>query len=441
MEKHLEKLRARLKDLKGRIDEINAKDNLSAEDLVNLNALVTEMEQVEKDIETTQRGIDAQARTAVLAGQPVPAPAQETGTEVGRKLTAEQKVGLVACAMIEATGEYGRAGPKQTFKILQEKGFDVIAREFEPAQKRTLNSTAATAGGVLLPEDMSSTILDILRPNVTFLQGSPIRIPMPNGSYKQPAAASGATAAYRGETKRIAVTEPSFKALLMNAKLLGAIVPISNQLIRWSLPDVQEWVQRDLSLAMGVKMDHACFFGDGMEDTPLGIAMIPGVAHVDSVGGATPTYTQTDELSRRMIHAMLSTNLPPVRVEWRMSLRTLQWLQDMRDGNGNKIYPSLDREMPVWKNFPVRITNQISDNEGVTTDESTILLVAFGHVVFGDALAMQFAVSDIASVATGGDVIHAFQQGITLFRAEMEHDVDIRYYESVVVANGVRWGA
>lgn len=438
-----EKLQARLKELAAAIEAFGKKESLTAEDLAALKAATAEVNKIKGEIEALDEAEQASASIAAPANAPA---GTKAAAQVKTELTAAQKLGLLAAGMVTALAEEGVRGLRPTLKALEARGYGELAREFEAGnfvggRQRTLNSSQATAGGVLLPENMSSDMIDLLRPNSTFLEGMPEIMPMPNGTFKQAAAATGATAAYRGETRPASVSAPTFKALNMSAKLLAGIVPLSNQLIRWSLPNVQDWAQRDLSLAMGTTMDLACFRGDGTEDTPLGITNIPGVYKVAASGAATPSYTQCDADAAKVELRMENANMPLVRVEWRMAPRTFKYLANLRDGNGNLIYPTLQLPQPVWRGYPVRKTTQIPTNLGGTTDESEIYLISFGWVVFGDAMRIQFAISDVATVVNGSQTINAFQDGVTVIKAEMEHDVDVRYIQSVNVLTGVRWGA
>jgi HK97 family phage major capsid protein len=434
--KMLEILRARLKTLAGEMKTITDKETMTADEMASLGTKSKEISEIEVQIKQIEDAEAVIARTAAPANAPVGTPAQPA-----EKLTTAHKLGLLAMGMVRALKEEGARGPRATFRHLDEIGYGQVAREFDQSKARALNSTSATAGGILVPETMANDVIDILRPNTTFLAGNPRIIPMPNGSYKVTAAAAGATAAYRGETRAIGVVQPSFKAINMVAKLLGSIVPISDQLLRYNTAGLQAWVERDLSLAMGVRMDSAAYFGSGTADIPLGITNIPGIYSVAATDSATPTIAQIESDAAKLELAMFNTNLPALGVEWRMSRRTFLYMQNLRNANGERVYPELSQTNPVFRTFPVRITNQIADNGGSGTNESKILLVAFGHVMMGDTMAMQMAISDTASVVNGATTINAFQDGITLIKAEMEHDFDVQYLEAVAVLTAVKWGS
>lgn len=432
-------MQARLKEVAAELETILTKDEMSAEDLTTVKALTAESKQLQGDITTL---LEAEQARAASSSVPATSPAARgaTAAAVETKMTPVEKIDLLMKGMVYAKKEFGVASWRNVAKAFEENGVAGLTKVFEGAQQRTLVSSSASAGGILLPEDVSNDIIDILRPTTTFLQGNPQIVPMPNGTYKMPAAAAGATAQYRGEAKPSAVSQPSFKAINMSAKLLAGTVPISNQLIRWSGPNVGQWARNDLAFAMGTAMDYAAYYGDGLEDTPLGLLNIPGIYSTAATNSTSPTYTQVDSDARKLTSRLRTSNLPLSGVEWRMNYRILNYLMDLRDGNGNPIYPTLQGDNPTWKGFPVRDSTQFAVNGGGSTDEGEIALIAFGHVLLGDAMRMQMAVSDQATVVNGSQTINAFQDGVTIIRCEAEHDFDTRYVEAINVLTAVRWG-
>lgn len=434
----LAKLQARLKELAGELEAITAKDDLSAEDLAILETKTAEMEDVEKKIDALQKAELARARAALPANDPL---AERAPAAAEQKLTTVEKVGLMVTAMARAHLDEGVRGPRATFKCLEENGFGHVAKEFASKQ-RVLNSGSAAAGGVLVPENMSSEIIDILRPLTTFLQGGPRRVPLVNGNYKVTAGASGASAAWRGEGNAATVTQPTFKDISMSSKFLDALVPMTNQLIRFSLPDVRAWVEMDLAQEMGTEIDSAGYIGAGTAHTPLGITKIAGVtSNAATATGTSPTVALIEADAATAELGMMNANLPLLGAKWVMSPRTFIFLQNQRDSNGNRYYPELQNAMPVWRNKPVLVTTQNPINLGATTDETEIWLIAFGHVLFGEGMGITFSVSTEATYVRSGTTISAFQNDLTLIKASAEADFDMRYLEAVSVITGVRWGA
>lgn len=434
-------LKARLKELTGELDALVAKGELTAEDITSIETKTAEIEGVEKQIDVLEKAEAARARAARPASDPVvdltvpAAPAQ--------KLTASEKIGLMVAGMAKAHLEEGTKGPRGTFKAMEEAGYGFVAKEFESAQKtRALNSGSAAAGGVLVPENMANEIVDVLRPVTTFIQGGPRMVPLIGGVYKLPAAASSATAGWRGEGNAVAKSQPTFKEINMSSKFVDALVPLTNQLIRFSLPDVRAWVEMDMANVLGVEIDRAAYLGAGTAHVPQGITKISGITEVTlTATGTSPTVAQIEADAASAELGMMSANLPMLGAKWVMNPRTFIHLQNMRDSNGNRYYPELQNANPIWRNKPVLVTTQNPANGGAGTDETEIWLVAFGHVLFGQGLGITFNVSTEATVVTSGTPVSAFQNDLTYIKASAEADFDMRYLEAVSKIPRVRWGA
>ena len=434
-------LKARLKDLVGEIKALTDKADMTAEDFAGLETKTAEVEEIEKKIDALTKAEALQARAALPADTPLPsatAPAQ-----VKKDLTTVEKVGVMVFSMAKAQKIHKIATPTLTFQMMKDAGYEAIAREFSFATERALNSGSASAGGVLLPDEMSSDIIDILRPTTTFLRGGPSRISLARGAYHLPAAASGATANWRGEGQAIQLSQPTFKDINLVAKFLDAMVPMTNQLIRWSLADVRGWVERDMANKMSVALDYAAYFGTGGVNTPLGITLVPGITRNAATGGTSPTVAQIESDARIAELSMEGRNLLMTNAAWVMAPRTVAYLADLRgSGTDHKIFPDMSGANPMWRGRPVLKTTQVSITGGATTDESEILLVNFDDVLFGESAGMSFDVTTQgAYVNASGATVSAFQNDLTVIKCSMEADVGLRYLEAVAVIESVRWGA
>ena len=438
---NLELLRARLKALAGEIEAMAKKDALSSEDINAIDEKTKELEEVEKNIATLERAEGARARAA----QPANAPLVPAGTVAaqakGADFTSAEKVGFIAVGMVKAKLDGGGTSARAVFKQLEEAGYGEVAKEFDTPQQRALNASSSTAGGVFVPDDISNDIIEILRPMTTFLRGGPRRVSLANGNYHMPAGASGATAYWRGEGKPIQPSQPTFTDINLSAKLLGALVPITDQLLRWSRVDIRDWVERDMAAAMAQELDRAAYFGSGTIYEPQGILNIGGVGTVAASGGTAPTVAQIEGDASKLELNMDMINLPQDRAAWVMSPRTLTFLQNLRDGNGNRYFPELQAALPTWRNKPVMKTTNMPVNLGAGTDESVLALINFGDVFFGESRALQFAVSTDASYVKNGQTVSAFQNELLLIRATTEVDVGLKYLQAVQKLTNIRWGA
>ena len=435
---HLAQLQARLKAIAGELTALLAKDAMTKEDMDAVRVLSAESTEVDANITLLKEAEAIRARSALPADLPLTQSQHSVPAAVEQKFTAAEKAGFLAVAMVKAKQDGLGTSARGAFKALEEAGFSHLAKEFAGSQNKALNAGSAAAGGIFVPDEVSNEIIDILRPQTTFLQGDPRRVNFDRGNYHVPAAATGATAYWRGEGRPIQPSQPTFRDIDMSAKFLGALVPITDQLLRWSRIDIASWVERDMAEAMGQELDRAAYFGAGTVNEPMGILNIQGIGSVQSTGSSV-AQIETD--ASKLELNMMNTNLPMNRAAWLMSPRSLVFLQNLRDGNGNRYFPELMQATPTWRNKPVRTTTSVGVTYGIGTNESLVALINYGDVFYGESRSLVFKVSDEASYVKNGQTVSAFQNELTLIRATTEVDVSMKYLEAVQVLRGVTWGS
>lgn len=439
----LEQLRKALADALKAAEPLEVKafgDEATADDTTALETAMSGIEALQKKIKTAEslEAIRAAAAAPVAAPANAPAPAAaKTATE------GAQKVGIVMQGMMKSFLEDGRKGLKATAAGIEALGYGGLATDLMDSHQKAsgMSSTSGASGGVIIGEDFVPDIIPLLYAQSSFLAGSPIDVPMPRGSMRQPKGSSGASAGYRGEGTDISVSSPTVRDINMTAHLLSGIVPITNQLINYSLGTAERFARNDLGMAMSLAMDTMAYLGLGTDDDLLGIMNLPGTYSVAATGATTPTVAQVDSDARGLLNRLLIYPSLISGTEWRMGVTAKGYLEDLRDGNGNYVYPELRKENPTWKGgFPVRIAGTFPENLGSGTDESYIALISFGHTLVGNSKSLEFAISDSASIKVGSDMVSMFSTDQTAIRATMEHDVTTRYVEAVSYLSAVRWG-
>lgn len=430
--------RARIKELGDALKALTAKEALSADELKQVTDTTTEIKTVEAEVKALE---DAEQTLARTSAAPVDDPAAQTQTAAAAPKEAHDfkaKIGLLAIAT--AMAKNSKSDP---LDVLRKGGYGGLADEFSAstARLKSLNASTAIGGGVLIPENMSEEIIEFLRPMTAFLRGNPRRIPMPNGNYTQAGGATGAQAAYGTELANAAVTEPTFRDINMVAKKLSALLPMSNDLLKFSISGARAFVEADLRGALTETMDVNMFRGDGLQGRPLGLFNIPGIGTAAATNSTTPTIANVDADLRKAINYLTTRNVSLATAAWVIGRRTLGYIEDLRDGNGNLAFPTLQAANPTLKRIPVIDTTNLPENLGVGGNEGVIALIAFGHVLFGEASALEFKASDEAAYYdAGGTMRSAFQRDETLILGMMHHDVALRHLPAVHTLTAVKYG-
>lgn len=301
---------------------------------------------------------------------------------------------------------------------------------------KALTASENTGGGFLLQEELATSIIELLRPASVIRRMNPVIIPMASGSVLIPKMTGGASAGYIGEGSDIPATAEVFGQVPLVWKKLGALVPISNDLLRFSSFGVDTMVRDDLVAAMGQKSDWAFIRGAGTSFTPKGLLNWCLAAQSRAMTGSPDLAKVTTDLLKLVLD-LYTSNGRMLRPGWLFAPRTMVYLMSLRDGNGNFAFkPEMDGGKLFG--FPFATTTQIPIN--LSTNQSEIYLVDFADVVIGEAQTLILEVSTEASYSDGSNLVSAFSKDQTVIKAIQHHDLAIRHLESISMLTGVTWG-
>jgi HK97 family phage major capsid protein len=345
--------------------------------------------------------------------------------------------------------------------------------ESHPVTK-ALNTSTFSAGGVLVASDVMAEIIPLLRARAVVRSAGPRNLPMPHGTMRMPGQSSSATASYGTEGSNAKKSQPKAGAKVASYKKLLALVPVSNDFMRYADAAVDAWVRDDMIKVMGLTEDFNFLLSDGTQDTPRGftsfangwVALNKGTVGVWSttansifaVNGADPAnstggnfITSTANFTLATVAAELggvvnrldSANVPEDKRAWFMHPRSYNYLYNVQNSLGVYVYRD---ELSKGKlmGYPVYKTTQIGtaywDATGTNKDLSFVILVEMTEDVILDSMQLELAVSKEGTYYDEtGALVSVFQRDETLLRAISEHDHQVRHDEAIAVIQGVRW--
>lgn len=229
---------------------------LTAEQLTEFTSLQQQFTDITAKIER----LEAADRAAALVAKPVKATQQTTGISVKAEPKQYPGAGMTRLVMSIAAAQ-GNVQDAAKF----------AAEELNDQSVSMAINTAANSGGVLIPENLHSEVIELLRDRTIIRKLGARSIPLPNGNMALPRLAGGATASYTGEGKDAKVSEARFDDVKLTAKTMIAMVPVSNQLIGRAGFNVEQLVLQDILTAISVREDKAFMRDDGTGDTPVGM--------------------------------------------------------------------------------------------------------------------------------------------------------------------------
>lgn len=383
-----------LEEIKGLIDnEVNAElsknfDSVKAE-LATLKKAVSSQEKVEKGVYQT-RLIRAHIETMVKRAQGAPIKNNsilEEVAEIVRKRYSETDPSFV----------------------------DVVS-----ARAKDLMATGN--GGNLIVETYAADFLDLLWNN-TILDKVGVRfMPSATGNLTIPKILSGVAAGYVGEGGTIDTSTLTFGKIRLSVKKLMALVPISNDLLRYTSVNVDAILRDNLLKQLAQVADYAVIYGKGGDYEPRGIVNTAEVIKETSA----QTTVATRAMGLEMLKKLAKQNFAMTGLYWLMGWDTYVNLLDERDSNVGYRNPEMREGM--FLGYPFVVSNNIKQD---ATYED-FLLVKFDDMEAIQGMNVEIVASTEASIPVKNGTLSAFAQDYTLVRAIVEHDFALAHGSSAV---------
>jgi HK97 family phage major capsid protein len=262
---------------------------------------------------------------------------------------------------------------------------------------------------------------------------------MPSGTTRIPKIITGATASYIGESQNIGVTQQVFGQLTLSFLKLAALVPIGNDLVRYSSPSIDAVVRDDVVRAMAARENQAFLRDDGSANTPKGLRYRVASANVLAATGADTLADIVTNLGRLVLQ-LENANVPFTRPGWIFAPRTRHRLMTLLNVNSAFVFRPEMLGGTLW-GWPFAVTTHVPTNLGVGANESEVYLADFADVVIGESQSLIVDASTEASYFDGTTQQSAYSRDETLVRCILEEDITMRRDISGTVLTGVIWGA
>jgi HK97 family phage major capsid protein len=297
---------------------------------------------------------------------------------------------------------------------------------------RALTAGEGAAGGFLVPITFSQDVIELLRPASIVRKLNPSVIDMPSGTTRMPKLIVGATANYIGESVNIPTSQPQFGQVTLSFKKLAALVPISNDLIRYSNPSADSVLRDDLVKTMAQRENAAFLRDPGSENTPTGIRYQVATANVLTMTGTDILADIATNLGR-LVLALENANVPMLRPGWMFSPRVKYRLSTILNAVSSTYFFRGEMMQGTLLGYPFASSTQVPDSE--------VYFVDFSEVIIGESQQLIVDSSQEASYWDGTTQQSAYSRDESVVRAILEEDLDMRHAESGTVLTGVTWGA
>lgn len=416
-----------------RITELAPK-TLSADEATEFEAAEKRIDEIDAVIKRIQKADALQ----VSKGHPVEGTSRIVPATVENDPYVKDKsliVGGIARVFAATKGDAGRA-------------MDIVSASYGESHpvtdamgtiKAQMTNVGAT-GGWVVPPDYYASIIPLLYALAVLRKAGVRTLPMPNGTMTLPKMTGGSSATWVGEAAAPGETGPTWGQIVATARKLMALVPISNDMLRYALPGYDQKVRDDLVMQIALAEDIAGLRSLGTKFTPRGLK---------SFLQSSQTITSTSAYTLPTVVAELGglrTKLQRAKIPMRkpvyiMEPRTEGYLMTVLNSLGNFVFKD---EMAAGKVMltPYFSTAQLPINlsDGTNSDCTEVYMFDANEFCIYESRQIELAVATEASyVDASGTTQNAFAQDMSIIRAITAEDFQMDHDEGVAMVSGVRW--
>ncbi len=139
------------------------------------------------------------------------------------------------------------------------------------------------AGHDVVAPPMQGELIELLRNNEILMQAGARMIAMPpNGRIVWPKQSGAGTAYWVGENSTITESDANTGNVILQAKKLGIIEKIPNELFHFASISIEQFVREDMARVMALKMDKTFLDSIGSALEPKGIVSYSGITSHDA---------------------------------------------------------------------------------------------------------------------------------------------------------------
>lgn len=228
-------------------------------------------------------------------------------------------------------------------------------------------------------QDMASEFIEYLRPQTVIgrlngLRRVPFKVRVPRQT-------GGATVNWVGEAKIKPLTSLAFDSVTLDFAKVAGIIPLSEELVKFSSPAADELVRADLAKAIAQFLDHD-FLDSTKAANDVSPASITYGATANASTGTTAAAFRLDV--KTMMATFLSNNIDVTTGHWIMTPTQALALSLMQNALGQPEFPGITMMGGTLLGFPVITTNNLVATSGSPADGYPIIFVNAGEIMLAD---------------------------------------------------------
>lgn len=363
---------------------------------------------------------------------------------IGVRKTVEMKPGIMAARLVRlfaaAKGDPDRARDLAKSSAWDDGHRDAVLVAIDRGMdfgKRALVAGIGSSGGFMVAEEYSDEVIDLLRHRAVIRKLGARSIPLPGGNLSQPRLSSGATATYVGEAVSSNASQEALQQLKWSSKTLMALVPISNDLLKFASPAADQMVLDDMVKQIAVAEDSYFIRGLGTAFSPRGVRYAMASGNVLNSAGTSLANMVTD---LEDLESQLEQNdVPMINPAWIMNPRSKNSLKFAQTTTGAFLFRE-EMQDGMLMDYPYAFTNNVPANLGGGANQAEVYFLDMSEVVIADVPGLEIEIStEAAYVDSTGTLQAAFSQNVTVMKAVERHDINLLHDVSAACISNAQW--
>jgi HK97 family phage major capsid protein len=289
------------------------------------------------------------------------------------------------------------------------------------------------AGGVLVPDELSATIIKLVDEYGTFRRNTRV-VPMTSDTQNIPRRTGGLTAAYVSENTDGSANESttSWDNVQLVAKKLMVLTRMSSEIAEDAIISMVDMLAQECALAFAIKEDTVGFTGTGISTdggiTGILVKALQAGFTKAKVAAVTPHNTLPEITSGDLIKLMSAIPMyAKARSAWYCSPSALDLVfNTIKVAAGGNSLENLQNEVrPRFLGYPIELSPVFPDDP--TADYNGLVMLAFGNLAQASTLGSRREIRFRTSEERYWELD---QVGI---KATMRHDININDLGSTVI--------
>lgn len=318
------------------------------------------------------------AKAALEARQPGPI-IKVRNPQLAKGIGFARYVGAMAAAQgnrLEAA-EFAKRWKDSTPEVEASLRMPVDVIRTAVAAGTTTDST--WAGPLVQYQNLATEFIEYLRPltiigRITGFRNVPFKVKVP----RQTAAAS---VNWVGEAKVKPLTSLAFDSITLDITKIAGIIPLSEELVRFSTPSAELLVRDDLAAAITQFMDNE-FIDPTNVATDVSPASVTYGAPAITATGTTAAALRADV--KTMLASLLTSNLQITNGTWVMTQRQALAIALMQTSIGTPEFPGITMQGGTFLGFPVVTSENLPSTTGSPADGYPIIFILPGEILLAD---------------------------------------------------------